>query len=78
MLGDLHLAEPKATIGFAGARVIKETVREDLPEGFQTAEYLHEHGMVDAVIPRQQFPAELAKLIGLLRQPVTSEISAAA
>lgn len=72
MLGDLHLAEPKATIGFAGARVIKETVREDLPEGFQTAEYLHEHGMVDAVIPRQKFPAELAKLIGLLRQPLAA------
>ena len=70
MLGDLHLAEPKATIGFAGARVIKETVREDLPEGFQTAEYLHEHGMVDAVIRRQDFPAELAKIIGLLREPL--------
>lgn len=73
MLGDLHLAEPKATIGFAGARVIKETVREDLPEGFQTSEYLHEHGMVDAVIARQDFPAELAKLIGLLRQPLAAE-----
>ena len=57
MLGDIHISEPGATIGFAGARVIKETVREDLPSGFQTAEYLHDHGMVDAVVPRQEFPA---------------------
>ena len=69
MLGDLHWAEPKSIIGFAGARVIKQTIGEDLPEGFQTAEYLREHGMVDAVIPRQDFPGELAKVIGILRQP---------
>ena len=73
MLGDIHLAEPEATIGFAGARVIKETVREELPEGFQTSEYLYDHGMVDAVVPRQDFPKELAKLIGLLRCPLAAE-----
>lgn len=72
MLGDLHIAEPKSIIGFAGARVIKQTIGEDLPEGFQTAEYLRDHGMVDAVIRRQDFPAELAKIIGMLRQPLAA------
>lgn len=69
MLGDLHVAEPKAIIGFAGARVIKQTIGEDLPHGFQTAEYLEDHGMVDMVICRQDFPRELAKIIGMLRRP---------
>ncbi len=69
MLGDLHLAEPRAIIGFAGARVIKQTIGEDLPDGFQTAEYLRDHGMVDRVIRRQDFPGELARIIGLLRCP---------
>jgi acetyl-CoA carboxylase carboxyl transferase subunit beta len=50
MLGDIHIAEPGAMIGFAGARVIEETIREKLPEGFQRAEYLLEHGMVDMVV----------------------------
>ncbi len=72
MLGDLHLAEPRAIIGFAGARVIKQTIGEDLPEGFQTAEYLQDHGMVDRVIRRQDFPGELAKIIGLLRRPIAA------
>ena len=72
MLGDLHIAEPKSIIGFAGARVIKQTIGEDLPEGFQTAEYLRDHGMVDAVIRRQDFPAELTKIIGMLRQPLAA------
>ena len=76
MLGDVHISEPGATIGFAGARVIKETVREDLPEGFQTAEYLHAHGMVDMVVPRQQFPGELSNLIGLLREPMKAPMTA--
>ena len=52
MLGDIPIAEPGAVIGFAGARVIEETIREKLPEGFQRAEYLLEHGMVDMVVPR--------------------------
>ena len=76
MLGDVHISEPGATIGFAGARVIKETVREDLPEGFQTAEYLHDHGMVDMVVPRQQFPGELSNLIGMLREPIKAPMTA--
>lgn len=54
MLGDIHVAEPGAIIGFAGRRVIEETVREKLPDNFQTAEYLKDHGMVDMVIPRSQ------------------------
>ena len=52
MLGDIHLAEPGALIGFAGPRVIEQTIREKLPDGFQRAEYLEEHGMVDAVVRR--------------------------
>ena len=67
MLGDLHIAEPGALIGFAGARVIEQTVREKLPEGFQRAEYLHEHGMVDMVVKRTELAAMLGRLITLLR-----------
>ena len=65
MLGDLILAEPKATIGFAGRRVIEQTLREKLPEGFQTSEYLLQHGFVDAIIPRTQLKKTLAQLIRL-------------
>jgi len=65
MLGDLILAEPKALIGFAGRRVIEQTLREKLPEGFQTAEYLREHGFVDAIVSRTQLPSTLATLIRL-------------
>jgi len=67
MLGDIHIAEPGALIGFAGARVIEQTVREKLPEGFQRAEYLHEHGIVDMVVKRTELKATLARVIGLLR-----------
>ena len=66
MLGDVHIAEPGALIGFAGQRVIQETIRERLPEGFQRAEYLHEHGMVDMVVPRGELKATLAKVLGYL------------
>lgn len=66
MLGDIHIAEPGALIGFAGQRVIEQTIREKLPEGFQRAEYLLEHGMVDMVVPRQQIRDILIKLIGYL------------
>jgi acetyl-CoA carboxylase carboxyl transferase subunit beta len=62
-LGDLIIAEPKATIGFAGARVLKETTRQDLPKGFQTAEFLLERGLVDCIVPRLQMRAELVKLL---------------
>ncbi len=65
MLGDLILAEPKATIGFAGRRVIEQTLREKLPEGFQTSEYLLDHGFVDAIVPRPQLKKTLAQLIRL-------------
>ena len=69
MLGDIQLAEPGALIGFAGARVIEQTVREKLPEGFQRAEYLLEHGILDMVVKRPEMRAVLARLIGLLRVP---------
>jgi acetyl-CoA carboxylase carboxyl transferase subunit beta len=74
MLGDIHLAEPGALIGFAGARVIEQTVRETLPEGFQRAEYLHEHGIVDIVVRRPDLPETLARLIALLR-PFLPEVA---
>ena len=67
MLGDLHISEPGALIGFAGARVIEQTVREKLPEGFQRAEYLLEHGIIDMVVKRTDLKATLARVIGLLR-----------
>ena len=66
MLGDIHIAEPGALIGFAGQRVIKDTIREDLPEGFQRAEYLREHGMVDMVVERRELKDTLAKLLDYL------------
>jgi acetyl-CoA carboxylase carboxyl transferase subunit beta len=66
MLGDIHIAEPGALIGFAGPRVIEQTIRERLPEGFQRAEYLKEHGMVDMVVPRTEMRATLARLCSLL------------
>jgi acetyl-CoA carboxylase carboxyl transferase subunit beta len=64
-VGDINIAEPKALIGFAGRRVIEQTVREKLPDNFQTAEFLLEHGQVDAVIDRRELTEALAKLIGL-------------
>jgi len=70
MLGDIHIAEPGALIGFAGARVIEQTVREKLPEGFQRAEYLLEHGILDMVVRRGEMRATLARVISLLREPV--------
>ena len=66
MVGDIHIAEPGSMIGFAGRRVIEETVRETLPDDFQTAEYLLEHGMVDMVVPRSEMKDTLVNLIGIL------------
>ncbi|ASY58714.1 MULTISPECIES: acetyl-CoA carboxylase, carboxyltransferase subunit beta [Sinorhizobium] len=66
MLGDIHLAEPGAEIGFAGKRVIEQTLREKLPDGFQTSEYLLEHGMVDMVVKRHDLPATLSRLLKIL------------
>jgi len=62
-LGDITLAEPKAMIGFTGPRVIKETIRAELPPGFQTAEFLLEHGFIDRVVPRGELKRELADII---------------
>jgi acetyl-CoA carboxylase carboxyl transferase subunit beta len=67
MLGDVQLAEPGALIGFAGQRVIQDTIREQLPDGFQRAEYLFEHGMVDMVVHRRALRAKLASLLDYLR-----------
>jgi acetyl-CoA carboxylase carboxyl transferase subunit beta len=78
MLGDIQIAEPGAIIGFAGARVIEQTIREKLPEAFQRAEYLKDHGMVDMVVPRQEMRDTLARLCGMLtkapapRQPAVA------
>ncbi|MDO3435896.1 acetyl-CoA carboxylase, carboxyltransferase subunit beta [Rhizobium sp. CBN3] len=73
MLGDIHLAEPGAEIGFAGKRVIEQTLREKLPEGFQTSEYLLEHGMVDMVVKRHDIPETLARILKILtKKPVSA------
>jgi acetyl-CoA carboxylase carboxyl transferase subunit beta len=68
MLGDVHLAEPNALVGFAGQRVIEQTIREKLPEGFQRAEYLREHGMVDMVVSRLEMKATIARIARILMQ----------
>jgi acetyl-CoA carboxylase carboxyl transferase subunit beta len=67
MLGDIIVAEPKAMIGFAGPRVIKETIRAELPEGFQRAEYLLEHGIVDLIVERKELRQTLSSLLEMLR-----------
>jgi acetyl-CoA carboxylase carboxyl transferase subunit beta len=66
MLGDVQLAEPGARIGFAGRRVIEDTIREVLPAGFQTAEFQLEHGMVDNVVARKDLPGVLATILSVL------------
>ncbi len=66
MLGDIHIAEPGATIGFAGKRVIQETIREELPDDFQTAEYLVEHGMVDLVVSRENLNDKIGTILSIL------------
>jgi acetyl-CoA carboxylase carboxyl transferase subunit beta len=66
MLGDVHIAEPNALICFAGPRVIEQTIREKLPEGFQRAEYLLDHGMLDRVTPRGKMRDELIDMIRML------------
>ena len=66
MLGDLNIAEPKALIGFAGPRVIQQTIKQDLPDGFQKSEFLLEHGMVDLIIKRKEFKEKLGKILEYL------------
>jgi acetyl-CoA carboxylase carboxyl transferase subunit beta len=74
MLGDVHIAEPGALIGFAGPRVIEQTIREKLPEGFQKAEYLKEHGMVDMVVHRHELRATLSALCRVLTKSPASTV----
>jgi acetyl-CoA carboxylase carboxyl transferase subunit beta len=78
MVGDIVLAEPGAIVGFAGARVIEETIREKLPDGFQRAEYLLEHGMVDLVVSRAELRATIGRLLRLLRNSQTAAPASAA
>jgi acetyl-CoA carboxylase carboxyl transferase subunit beta len=66
MLGDIQIAEPGALIGFAGPRVIRQTIGRDLPEGFQTAEYLLEHGFIDMIVPRMQLKNKLGRILSML------------
>jgi acetyl-CoA carboxylase carboxyl transferase subunit beta len=73
MLGDIAIAEPGAQIGFAGQRVIEQTIREKLPEGFQKAEYLLEHGMIDMVVHRFELRPTVARIIRLLLQPILEQ-----
>jgi len=78
MLGDVHIAEPGALIGFAGPRVIEQTIREQLPNGFQRSEYLHAHGMVDMVVHRHELRGTLARICNLLTHPrLSAEIEIA-
>ncbi|MBE0694352.1 MAG: acetyl-CoA carboxylase carboxyltransferase subunit beta, partial [Aquamicrobium sp.] len=78
MLGDVHIAEPGAVIGFAGARVIEQTIREKLPEGFQRSEYLMEHGMVDMVVSRLDMKETVARLLKIFVKEKVEEKPAAA
>ena len=73
MLGDIILAEPRAMIGFAGPRVIEQTIKEELPEGFQTAEFLLEHGFIDRIVERQNIKDELGKLLKIHRNTTCQE-----
>ena len=77
MLGDIQIAEPGALIGFAGPRVIEQTIREKLPEDFQRAEYLHEHGMVDMVVHRHELRETLSRICHLLMNKRISDIEVA-
>jgi len=74
MLGDVHVAEPGALIGFAGPRVIEQTIREKLPEGFQRAEYLKDHGMIDMVVHRHQLRSTLARLCRVLTKAPSTRL----
>ena len=76
MLGDLNIAEPGALIGFAGPRVIEQTIRQKLPQGFQRSEFLLEHGMLDAVVPRKDMKAYIARALDFMGEAVSSQPSA--
>ena len=68
MLGDMNIAEPNALIGFAGPRVVKETIGKDLPSGFQTAEFLQEHGFIDFIVNRKDLKEKLAQLFRIIKK----------
>jgi acetyl-CoA carboxylase carboxyl transferase subunit beta len=78
MLGDIHIAEPGALIGFTGQRVIEQTIRERLPDGFQRAEYLRDHGMVDMVVHRHQMRETLLRIVRLLMKQPACDLAPAA
>ena len=79
MLGDVNVAEPNALIGFAGPRVIEQTVRETLPEGFQRSEFLLEHGAIDMIVDRRELRDEIAQLLAkLMKKPEPAESAAPA
>jgi acetyl-CoA carboxylase carboxyl transferase subunit beta len=79
MLGDLNIAEPGALIGFAGPRVIEQTIRQKLPANFQRSEFLLEHGMLDAIVPRKEMRAYLHRAFTFMQpQPVTAVAGVAA
>src|SRR5580765_8041649 len=77
MLGDLNIAEPKALIGFAGPRVIEQTIKQKLPDGFQRSEFLLEHGFVDLVVDRRELKAAISRALGFMMPALTPEASAA-
>ena len=76
MLGDLNIAEPNALIGFAGPRVIEQTIRQKLPEGFQRSEFLLEHGFLDAIVPRKDLKSYLARTLAWMTTPATEKKAA--
>jgi acetyl-CoA carboxylase carboxyl transferase subunit beta len=67
MLGDLNISEPGALIGFAGPRVVKETIGKDLPKGFQTAEFVLDHGFLDLIVPRQELKTKLGQILAYFK-----------
>jgi acetyl-CoA carboxylase carboxyl transferase subunit beta len=73
MLGDFNIAEPEALIGFAGPRVIRETIGRDLPKGFQSSEFLLEHGFLDFIVPRTELKETLSKLLGMIWEKKTTK-----
>lgn len=75
MLGDVNLAEPKALIGFAGPRVIEQTIRQKLPKGFQRSEFLLEHGMIDRVVDRREMKEEIVRMLDFMMNPTVTEAS---
>jgi acetyl-CoA carboxylase carboxyl transferase subunit beta len=77
MLGDFNIAEPGALIGFAGPRVVKETIGKDLPEGFQTSEFVLEHGFLDKIVDRKDLKSTISQLIKMCSKPVEAETSVA-